>query len=138
MSSWRKAIKYYPIANWGLIIALVIQLLLQMQFHLHHDNDASEPHRPGHHHDVDYHYVAGEHAVDQQEHGDIHVLKSMPDTILKKIFENNSLIILAVCLLLLVPLLLKRKRHTWFLPTNEIFRSLYYGLAPPLRAPPLH
>ena len=61
---FRKYIQGYQTISWLLIAALVIQLLVQLQFHLHHDDDLQE--LLGQDHVIDYHLFTDDHPADDQ------------------------------------------------------------------------
>lgn len=112
----------------------MIQVFTQLHVHLRH-TDAPQSH--GHEHVMDYHVMTDglvtEHAMDESSHE----LQTTPDALVKKSMDQDSGFILALCLIILFPLLLTTINRLWTLAQNTSLHKPYNGLAPPLRAPPV-
>ncbi len=133
MARWRRCIQHYPAIGLLLVVTLVVQLLFQLRFHLHHDPN---PQSQGHEHVIDFHVLVDDHETDHNGQENVHELKSAPDAIVKKFLGGDTGFLFSVCLLLLFPVVIIAINRQWSLPRNSVIHSLYYGLAPPLRAPP--
>lgn len=133
MKSLRAGILRHQIINRLLIAALLVQVLLPMHFHLHHDAD---PGVQGHKHVVDSHVLIDSKATEHLADGETHTLKSTPDAIAKHKTDTGVIFALMVCLLVLLPLALLMVNRQWRDIREFVHHSFYYYLAPPLRAPP--
>lgn len=133
MRYWIKMIQSKQFLCWLLVFAIVIQLTSVLHFHLHHV-DVPEPH--GHHHLIDLHTLADGHKTDVLAHIDSQEFKTTLGGIVKKNLDSNLILAVAVFLLLILPVNLLANKPVWSLSRHLVFRNLYYGLAPPLRAPP--
>ena len=132
MRAFREIIRQYRGIAWLLSTALVLHLICQLQFHLHHgDNDFGEED-----HLIDYHIVTDTHPVGHPSHEDTHELKSTPDVILKKNISPESIYLPVAFLLLLISAIELRRSVSNIPHRNKLYRYQYYGLAPPTRAPP--
>lgn len=118
-----------------LIGALMIQLFTPLHIHLRH-TDAPQSH--GHEHVMDFHVMTDGHATGHGMDENAHELQSTPEALVKKSMDRDSGLVLAFCLLILFPLLSAVGNRQWTLPQNTSPHRLYYGLAPPLRAPPIY
>ena len=133
MSDWRNCIKHYRASSWLLVAILFVQIVFPLHFHMHHDDKANSQE---HVHIIDSHLI-----TDQQEPGhhadeNAHTLKTSPDVIAKQSADTSFVIILTVGLMSLFSLVLPLLVHHWRRAQNFVPYSLYYRLAPPLRAPP--
>jgi hypothetical protein len=134
MEIWRNYIRNHKAICWLLVSALILQLLIQLQFHLHHEDPQQIITDQAH--VVDYHLFTDSHSEGHPDHENTHEFKSTPDVIVKKSIDTNFSIVLAGCLLLLITLNLLVRKQQWLLPKNHLTHNLYYGLAPPSRGPP--
>ena len=130
MGSFRKIITQRQTFSWLLVSALILQLVVQVQFHLHHDEITLDDHV------IDYHIVTDAHPDDHPSHENTHEFKSTPDVILKKNISPESLFLPVVFLFLLVSVIQFCGFISYIPRQSKIYRYLYYGLAPPTRAPP--
>jgi hypothetical protein len=118
-----------------LVAALLIQLFTQLHVHLRHTDS---PPSHGHEHVIDFHVLTDGHAVEHATGDGTHELESTPDALVKKSLDRDSGLVLAFGLIILLPLLASVGSRLWTLPQNISLHKLYYGLAPPLRAPPAY
>ena len=118
---------------WLLVIALIIQFLSQLQFHLHHGD---VPESYGHEHIIDFHVFTDHLKVDHLVHDDAHELAFTPDGIVKKNLDDNIVFGILIWLLILVPITQTVVKRQWPSSRTLVYRRFYYCLAPPLRAPP--
>jgi len=116
-----------------LVAALLIQLFTQLHMHLRH-TDTAPSH--GHEHVMDFHVLTDSHAVEHATDDGAHELESTPDALIKKSLDRDNGLVLAFGLLILLPLFSSVRIRQRLLPQNISLHQLYYGLAPPLRAPP--
>lgn len=132
MVSWQKAVKPCQAKSWLLIIMVSVQLFTQSHFHLHHVNSDK------HVHAVDLHLLSDNHSGTQHGHDNTHELKSAPDILIKKnpVLDNASVFVLSVFLFVLFSVRLTDINRYWSSPQYLYPINLYYGLSPPLRAPP--
>ena len=123
--------RYLPYIHGMLILALLVQMLLPLHFHMHHDAvpDIYE-HKIHAHTSMDYHTDT------VSESGVIHEIKSMPDTLVKQIKDTGTASALFICLIFLLPVISAVVRSYWPALNNQLFHYYYYSLSPPLRAPP--
>lgn len=133
MGFCRKHVSHNQAIAWLLVIALTMQLLFQLQFHLH-QTDISDSFV--HDHRVDFHEVTDKHKTDHLTDGNTLELKSTPDSIVKTSLDSSLNFIIFVFLLLILPVSLTVINRQWSFTRSTIIHNLYYGLAPPLRAPP--
>jgi len=118
-----------------LIGAVIIQLFTQLHIHLRHTDS---PQSIGHKHVMDFHIMTDGHATEHAKDEGTHELQSTPDALTKKSLDRDTGLVLAFCLLLLLPVLSSVGKSQWTLPQTTSLLKLYYGLAPPLRAPPIY
>jgi len=118
-----------------LVAALLIQLFTQLHIHLRH-TDAPSSH--GHEHVMDFHILTDGHAAAHAMDEGTHELESTPDALVKKSLDRDSGLVLAFGLIILLPLLASVGCRQWTLPQTISLHKLYFGLAPPLRAPPAY
>lgn len=135
MATWKKYIYRNQPITWLLIMALVVQLLFQLHFHLHHtDIPVSQEHE----HVIDSHALIDGHTDEfSPNNGNIHELKSTPDRIVKSNLDHSPSFIVFALFFTLFPAVLIVINRSWFSHKNHIIYKLYYELAPPLRAPPV-
>ena len=133
MSNWRNHIKHYRASSWLLVAVLLVQTVFPIHFHLHHsDNTVPQDHE----HVIDSHLLNDSQATEHHVDEDAHALKTSPDVIAKQNTDTGFVFTLAVCLIALFTLVPPLLVHHWRRAQNFVRYSLYYCLAPPLRAPP--
>lgn len=116
-------------------LALLVQLLFPLNFHMHHNADNSSQ---GHHHSIDFHAmndgVANEHLADQ----DAVEININQDIFTKKDGDRGTGFLFLTFILMLLPVIV-HIINRWRLAGKTFFaRYIYYSLSPPLRAPPVH
>ncbi len=135
MSSWRKYIYRYQTVSWLLMMALVVQLSFQLHFHLHH---TEVPISQEHEHVMDSHALIDGHTDDlPTTNGNIHELNTSPEGIVKSNLDHSPSFIVFVLIFTLFPTALIVINRQWSLHQNYFHYKSYYGLVPPLRAPPV-
>ncbi len=121
--------------SWLLIFAMILQFLIQLQIHVHHEHHSDLVNNETH--VIDFHTFSDQHGADEHsDHHEVHELKSTPDFILKKIegADPGSVLIILLIIFIAMPQVLTRiHRH---IPGNLVPRILLYGLSPPKRGPP--
>jgi len=133
MRYWNKRVQRQQLFCWLLVFAIVLQLTSVLNFHLHHV-DVPEPH--GHHHHIDQHSLGDGHKTDVLAHIDSQEFKTTFGGIIQKNLDSNLMLAIAVFLLLILPVIVIENHRLWLITHSPVFRNLYYGLSPPLRAPP--
>ena len=131
MTTQRKVTNLHQVLGWILILALSVQVMSRLAFHLHHV-DSNE-----HTHIIDVHLVSDSHANNHLSHESTHEIKIAPDVIVKKNHDNGTVFTLSVFLFILFPITLTIINRRWSLSRNIHRFIFYYGLSPPLRAPPI-
>jgi hypothetical protein len=115
-----------------MIAALLIQIILPLQFHLHH---GEEPQGKGHEHVLDYHLIIDEQISDHEQNHDAHKINLSKDLLTKKDGDNRlSFYFIAS---LLIKISVNASPSMWsgiFYQPFSYFN--YFILSPPLRAPP--
>jgi len=133
VDSLRKYIKRYRNISWLLVVALLLQVLFPLHYHLHHD---ASPLTQNYEHVVHSHSIDDSKVTEHITLTDIHELKITPDVVAKQDTNNGFTITLFICLLILLPAALTFINRLWLATRNNFIRYFYYDLAPPLRAPP--
>ena len=135
MKLWRKFILDYPVISWVLILAFLLQLLMQLHFHLHHDEQVANL---DHDHVVDIHLLVEDHPVDHPAHDNAHEITSTPDVIGIKNLNNDFPFVLFTFLVLITTVFLAIINRWWSYDKIKYINNQYFGLAPPSRAPPAY
>ena len=117
-----------------LITSLLVNILIPYQYHLHHIYNYDSL---SHDHIVDFHLLTDSLPDDDHSDKDKQDLKTRLDVITKQNIDTGKYIISLVFLFTQSNFnfsIFNRLRH----PTHDSFIRYYsYGLAPPLRAPPV-
>lgn len=130
MASFREIINQHKNLYWLLIVALIMQVAFQVQLHLHHDEVTIDDHV------IDYHLVTDKHQDGHASDEITHEFTSTPDLLLIKHISSESIYIPIMFLLLFISAVQFRSVVSYSPPQRKLYRYLYYGLAPPSRAPP--
>jgi hypothetical protein len=118
--------QHYQAASLVFIAMLFIQLMSQLHLHLRHVDTQTSDH---HEHVIDYHVLGEHHASD-------HMLDRNTDVLVKKTADRDPGLVLGICLTVLLPWLAAVLNRQWQVPRSISIHHVYFGLAPPLRAPP--
>jgi hypothetical protein len=135
MAKWRKYIQARKAICLVLIIALVLQFLVQLQAHVHHDDHADALAVDDH--VIDYHLITDQHSDETSSSEEVHELKTTPDFILKKTLDRDFSSLFLGLFLILVIITQVGSKPIWFLSKDKLIHNFYYGLAPPSRSPPV-
>lgn len=134
MDAFRQCINRCRTVVWLLVITFLEQTFIPLRFHLHHD-DIRTAHV--HEHKVDFHLYV-DYQDDHHKDENTHELKTTPDIINKQNTAINLVFALFFCLLSLLLTNISVLNRHWLTIRKFFFRSFYFGLSPPSRAPPAY
>ncbi len=136
MSGWKYNFQVRQAICLVLVFAIFLQFMVQLQAHVHHVEDANVVTEDDH--VIDYHLIIDKHAHEPSSSDEIHELKTTPDIILKKSLDRDLSFLFAILFILVVSIAQVRCKPIWDFSKHILIHNVYYGLAPPTRAPPVN
>lgn len=134
MSHWWNNLHIRKSIGLLLVFAIILQFMVQLQVHIHHEEHANVVTKDDH--VIDYHMITEINSHEPSSSEDVHELKTSPDIILKKTLGLDVTFLFLILFLVVASITQVRSKPIWEYSKNKLIHKFYYSLAPPSRAPP--